>query len=228
MPSCAPRCCRHSTGTPCGNTAHRSSCSAVVAVRVPSSWAEVFSAIRGGRWTEAQAGISALPQDILTPVARAELYTAKGSPVVSPVRSRRCSPKRPTFPRPSSLREWRLRAARRLPLICARRPIAWLGNSPSRNKAKAVGGEPAADQLRSQLDPLIKADDAVNAELLLMQASPSSPTRRGRKPGSASPGPISRSAVMQMRAVSPIRIVKARPATGQARPHGFRAWRRGG
>ena len=55
----------------------------VVAVRVPRNWGEVFSAIRGGRWAEAQAGIAVLPRDILTPVAKAELYTAKGSPAVS-------------------------------------------------------------------------------------------------------------------------------------------------
>ena len=55
----------------------------IVAVRVPRTWPEVFSAIRGSRWAEAQAGIASLPQSILTPVAKAELYTAKGSPVVS-------------------------------------------------------------------------------------------------------------------------------------------------
>ena len=49
----------------------------VVAVRVPRNWAEVFTAIRAGRWAEAQAGIATLPRDLLTPVAKAELYTAK-------------------------------------------------------------------------------------------------------------------------------------------------------
>ena len=43
---------------------------------------------------------------------------------------------------------------------------------PAVRSARPVAGEPQADQLRSQLDPLIKADDAINAELLLMQSAP--------------------------------------------------------
>jgi len=46
----------------------------VVAVRVPRNYGEIFSAIRGGRWAEAQIGIATLPQGVLTPVAKAELY----------------------------------------------------------------------------------------------------------------------------------------------------------
>ena len=49
---------------------------------VPRDLRGVFDAIDAGDWTSARAGIAALPQSILTPVAKAELYTAKGSPVV--------------------------------------------------------------------------------------------------------------------------------------------------
>ena len=51
-------------------------------VVVPKDWRGVFDAIDAGNWTSARAGIAALPQSILTPVATAELYTAKDSPVV--------------------------------------------------------------------------------------------------------------------------------------------------
>ena len=51
-------------------------------VTVPRDWRGVFDAIDAGQWASAQAGIAALPPGILTPVARAELYTAKGSPTV--------------------------------------------------------------------------------------------------------------------------------------------------
>src|SRR5436190_17929646 len=51
-------------------------------VPVPRNWREVFDAIDDGNWTSAQLGISALPLGVLTPVAKAELYTAKGSPAV--------------------------------------------------------------------------------------------------------------------------------------------------
>jgi soluble lytic murein transglycosylase-like protein len=47
-----------------------------------------------------------------------------------------------------------------------------LGSAPVRYRAKPVQGEPAADSLRSALDPLIKADDASNAEALLVTQGP--------------------------------------------------------
>src|SRR4051794_19387423 len=46
-------------------------------VVVPKDWRGVFDAIDNGNWASAQAGIAALPKSVLTPVARAELYTAK-------------------------------------------------------------------------------------------------------------------------------------------------------
>ena len=145
----------------------------VAAVRTPRNYAEVFSAIRSGRWTEAQLGIATLPQGILTPVAKAELYTAKGSPVVSLGQIQNLLADAPDLPQSEQLARLAItRGATVTPVYATRRPTTWLGNSPSRMKARAVSGEPAADQLRSQLDPLIKADDAMNAELLLMQSTP--------------------------------------------------------
>ena len=145
----------------------------VAAVRVPRNWAEVFAAIRGSRWAEAQAGISSLPRGDLTPVARAELYTAKGSPVVSLGQIQGLLAEAPDLPQADQLARMAIaRGATTTPEYARRRPTVWLGNSPSRYKAKPVSGEPQADQLRAQLDPLIKADDAINAELLLMQTAP--------------------------------------------------------
>src|SRR5438309_753126 len=48
----------------------------------PKDWRGVFDAIDAGRWSLAQAGIAALPPDALAPVAKAELYAARGSPVI--------------------------------------------------------------------------------------------------------------------------------------------------
>lgn len=145
----------------------------VVAVSVPRNWVEVFSAIRGGRWAEAQAGISALPRDILTPVAKAELYTAKGSPPVSLGQIQALLAEAPELPQAEQLSRLALtRGATSYPYYVAKKPTTWLGNSPGRFRAKSVTGEPAADQLRAQLDPLIKTDDAINAELALMQQAP--------------------------------------------------------
>ena len=145
----------------------------VAPVRVPRNWAEVFAAIRSKRWAEAQVGIATLPRDALTPVARAELYTAKGSPVVSLGQIQSLLAEAPDLPQADQLARMAIaRGATTYPSYAGKRPVTWLGNSPSRSRARPVSGEPAADQLRAQLDPLIKADDAINAELLLMQSAP--------------------------------------------------------
>jgi len=145
----------------------------VAPVRVPKSWPEVFSAIRAGRWAEAQAGIAALPSGPLTPVAKAELYTAKGSPVVSLAQVEALLAEAPELPQAEKLvRLAHARGASEPPTYVARRRTIWLGNSPNRSRAAPVRGEPAADQLRAQLDSLVKVDDAINAELALMQAVP--------------------------------------------------------
>jgi soluble lytic murein transglycosylase len=145
----------------------------VAVVRVPRNWGEVFSAIRAGRWAEAQAGIASLPQDVLTPLARAELYTARGSPLVSLGQIQSLLAEAPDLPQADKLARLALtRGATTYPGYVSKRPVTWLGNSPSRSRARPISGAPAADQLRGQLDKLIKTDDAVNAEILLMQSAP--------------------------------------------------------
>ena len=51
--------------------------------------------------------------------------------------------------------------------------MTWLGSAPGRYRARPIQGEPAADQLRAALDPLIKADAPADAEVLLLQNAPS-------------------------------------------------------
>jgi soluble lytic murein transglycosylase len=142
-------------------------------VRMPANWGEVFSAIRAGRWAEAQLGIATLPRSSLTPLAKSELYTAKGSPTVSLDQIQALLAEAPELPKADQLARMALtRGATATPFYAARRRTGWLGNSPSRYRAKSIVGEPAADQLRTRLDPLIKADDSVSAEILLMQNAP--------------------------------------------------------
>jgi hypothetical protein len=52
------------------------------AIAAPKDWRGVFDAIDAGNWSAARAGIATLPRSVLTAVAKAELYTAKGSPIV--------------------------------------------------------------------------------------------------------------------------------------------------
>ena len=140
---------------------------------VPKDWRGVFDAIDAGNWASAQAGIAALPPSILTPVAKAELYTAKGSPVVDLGSVQALIAQAPELPEANQLGLMAIkRGATTTPLVVPEKDVVVLGSAPVRYRATPVAGEPAADQLRTSLDPLIKADDASGAEALLVTQAP--------------------------------------------------------
>jgi len=142
-------------------------------VAIPKDWRGVFDAIAAGKWTAAQAGIAVLPQSVLTPLAKAELYTARGSPVVDIATLRALVTQAPELPQASQLA--RMAAARGavdpLPYLPTRR-LMNLGSAPGRYRARPVQGEPAADQLRTALDALVKVNDAPGAEIQLLTFAP--------------------------------------------------------
>lgn len=142
-------------------------------VAIPSDWRGVFDAIDAGNWASAQAGIAALPPSVLTPVAKAELYTAKGSPVVDLASLQALIAQAPELPEANQLGLMAIkRGATTQPLIMPEKPTYVLGSAPVRYRAHPVQGEPAADQLRTALDPLVKSDDASGAEALLVTQGP--------------------------------------------------------
>ena len=143
-------------------------------VAVPKDWRGVFDAIDAGNWASAQAGIAALPPGLLTPVAKAELYTAKGSPAVDLASLQALIAEAPELPQADQLAPMAVRrGATTAPLIDPgegdRQPR--LGAGPL-SRPSRLQGEPAADQLRALLDPLIKADDAAGAEAQLLIYAP--------------------------------------------------------
>jgi soluble lytic murein transglycosylase-like protein len=142
-------------------------------VQVPKDWRGVFDAIDAGTWDSAQAGIAVLPRGVLTPVAKAELYTAKGSPQVDLASIQALLAEAPELPQADQLARLAVaRGATEAPLIVPERPVVNLGSPPGRYRARPVQGEPAADQLRALLDPLVKADDAQGAEAQLLTFAP--------------------------------------------------------
>ena len=144
----------------------------VASVPIPRDWREVFIAIRTGNWASAQAGIATLP-GILNPVARAELFLARGSPVVSLQQIEALLAEAPELPQAEQLaRLAATRGARTAPFVVPRKQIVSLGTPPIRVRARPVAGEPAADQLRAALDPYLEANDAVSGEQLLVQSAP--------------------------------------------------------
>lgn len=140
---------------------------------IPTNWRGVFNAIRAGDWQAAQAGIATLPPGILTPVAKAELYTAKGSPTVDLASLQALLAEAPELPQAEQIARMAIvRGATTPPLIMQRRTLVSLGTPPARYRARPVQGDPAADALRTALEPLIEANDAASAEALLIQSAP--------------------------------------------------------
>lgn len=144
-------------------------------VVVPRDWRGVFAAIRSGDWASAQAGIAALPDGELKPVANAELYTARNSPRVELQPLLALLAEAPDLPQAGQV--LRLALARgaveaELPAVPAPARMVPLGSAPRRHRGRPVQGDPAAEALRVALDPLVKADSADAAEALLVQALP--------------------------------------------------------
>jgi soluble lytic murein transglycosylase-like protein len=142
-------------------------------VAVPRDWRGVFDAIRAGQWTAAQAGIAALPPSPLTPVAKAELYTAKGSPRAALDPLLDLLVEAPDLPKADQIQ--RLAEARGLidtPRIAPRYPLLPLAASPRRGRPRPVTGDVEADRLRTDLEVAVKADDAGTAELLMTDRLP--------------------------------------------------------
>jgi soluble lytic murein transglycosylase-like protein len=143
-------------------------------VVIPRTWRDVFAAIRAGDWAGAQTGIATLPSNVLTPVAKAELYTAKGSPPVTLWQIQSLLAEAPELPQAGQLQRLAmLRGAVEPPAIVPTQRMVGLGYAPRRNRARPVTGEPYADQLRTALDPLMKDNLAPEAEILLVQYGPS-------------------------------------------------------
>jgi soluble lytic murein transglycosylase len=145
----------------------------VIVRPIPKDWRGVFDAIRAEDWGGVAAGINALPDGPLKPVARAEYYTAKTGPRIElgPILS--LLAQAPDLPQAEQLQRLAmLRGAVEPPVIVYPRPTIGLPMAPRRGRARPVSGEPAADALRLALDPLIKADDAFGAESVFFAQSP--------------------------------------------------------
>jgi soluble lytic murein transglycosylase len=140
-----------------------------VPVVVPRDWNGVFTEIAKGDWEGARLGIAALPESPLRPLAKAQLYTAKGSPRVELSQIEALIEEAPELPQAEQLA--RMANARGavdpLPYYRQQR-ILNLGAAPRRSATRRVAGDPVADQLRLTLDPFVKVDDGIGAEYAVL------------------------------------------------------------
>ncbi|MCJ8157489.1 lytic transglycosylase domain-containing protein [Sphingomonas sp. LaA6.9] len=130
----------------------------------------VFTDIRAGRWPEAAARLDAAKDGLLTPIARAELYLAKGSPKTELDPLMALLSEAPDMPKAAQIgRLATTRGATALPDIPQSQRFVWLGGKPLRARAAATRGDPVSDALGARVLPLIKENDPVTAETLLSE-----------------------------------------------------------
>jgi hypothetical protein len=132
------------------------------------SYRAVFAAIRAGDWSSAAAGLDAMPAGLLRPIARAELYLAKGSPRVEPEQLIALINEAPGLPQAFQLaRLARDRGAVDLPALPVLRDLVRMPGAPRRIAARPTRSDMAAAALGAQIVPLIKGDRPSDAEALL-------------------------------------------------------------
>ncbi len=128
----------------------------------------VFAAIRESRWQDAQIGLDAMATGPLHNYARAELYTAKGSPRVELEPLVRLLTSAPELPQAEALaRLAKARGADELPELPVAQRLIWQDGAPIRVRAKATRSDAIAADLANKMVPYVKGDMGREAESLL-------------------------------------------------------------
>jgi soluble lytic murein transglycosylase len=131
---------------------------------------EVFAAIRSSKWDEASAKLAGMDHGPLHNVARAELYLAKGSPMVSGDALAALAQKAPELPQAASLaRLASKRGALDVPSLPSTQELTWLGSAPRRARLSRVD-DAFASSVASRVLPLIK-DNRPNEAEAVVEAS---------------------------------------------------------
>lgn len=136
----------------------------------------VFAAIRESRWQDAQIGLDAMVPGPLHSYARAELYTAKGSPRVELEPLVRLLTEAPELPQAEAIaRLAKARGAAELPQLPVQQRLVWQDGAPIRVRAKATRSDAIAADLATRMQPYVKGDMGREAEALLESTSGLSP-----------------------------------------------------
>ena len=128
----------------------------------------VFSAIRDSRWTDAQIQLDTMKPGPLHAIARAEMYTAKGSPRVEMEPLVALLNEAPELPEAEQVaRLATMRGAVALPPLPAAQRLIWQDGAPRRVRAKSLKGDLIAADLAVRMQPYVKADMGREAQSLL-------------------------------------------------------------
>lgn len=135
-----------------------------------AGYRQVFASIRAGEWTDATLQLDAMKPGPLHAIARAELYTAKGSPRIDRDSLITLLNQAPELPEADQLaRLAKARGARddQLPTLPPVHDLEWIPGAPTRRHARIDASDAAAARLKAAMQPFIKNDDGAGAEALL-------------------------------------------------------------
>ncbi len=133
----------------------------------------IFDDIDGARWTEATTKLDVMPEGPLHSVARAAIYTAKGSPKVDGSQLAALATSAPQLPEaPALVRLASARGIDALPALPEARSFGWLGTSPRRGLTATTKGDAVASAMGQRIIQFIKDDSPVDAEALLIASEP--------------------------------------------------------
>ncbi len=133
-----------------------------------AGYRSVFQAIRQSRWTDAQLALDGMKPGPLHAIARAELYTAHGSPKVEAAPIVEVLTQAPELPEADALaRLARAKGANDLPELPVAQRMTWIDGSPSRARAKSIKSDLIAADLAQKMQPYIKDDQGAAAQALL-------------------------------------------------------------
>ncbi|MES2420679.1 MAG: lytic transglycosylase domain-containing protein [Pseudomonadota bacterium] len=128
----------------------------------------VFAAIRDGKWTDAQIQLDTMKPGPLHAIARAEMYTAKGSPKVEMEPLVALLNEAPELPEAEQIaRLASMRGAVGLPPLPVAQRLIWQDGAPRRVRAKSLKGDMIAADLALKMQPYVKADMGREAQSLL-------------------------------------------------------------
>ncbi|NJC33647.1 soluble lytic murein transglycosylase-like protein [Sphingomonas jejuensis] len=135
-------------------------------------YSAAYRAIDEQRWAEAQALLDGAPGGLLTLAAKAELYTAAGSPRVELPQLMEVLSGAPQLPQAQQLA--RLAASRggtAMPALPGEHRLTWLGSAPIRARATPQRLDAAGTALMTAINPLIVDNRPADAEALVTAAT---------------------------------------------------------
>ncbi|QJU59729.1 lytic transglycosylase domain-containing protein [Sphingomonas sp. AP4-R1] len=125
----------------------------------------VFAEIRSGDWINASAALDARPDGVLTSVARAELFLAKGAPRPDPVKLSGLLAAAPELPEaPALARLATQQGITSVPTLPQPHDLVRLAGASKRVAARPTRSDAAAARLSVIATPLVKANDGAGAE----------------------------------------------------------------